>query len=226
MNRNLLLKWIQSNLSYVTFQGYSEIGSHKTGGCLIQVNKYCIIVVQNLLSIKSIALNSPSVKIKKNIVQKLCIIFMIQWNLSKLNLLGTSFCVRNRQVRGHQSRQSGWNSRPISAEVALPRLQSEIKVALSLFASHSFLANYLHFMVKLIDKAIVINVKIHKNERKGFYSSNKEGLICWYKSWKESWQTSVNLYVDEIPGENLILNLKIYKQTLPVPNWPLNCVVF
>ena len=70
------------------------------------------------------------------------------------------------------------NSRPISAEVALPRLQSEIKVALFLFASHSFLANYLRFMVKLIDKAIVINVKIHKNERKGFYSSNKEGLIC------------------------------------------------
>jgi hypothetical protein len=27
----------------------------------------------------------------------------------------------------------------------------------------SFLANNLHFMVKLIDKAIVINVKIHKN---------------------------------------------------------------
>jgi hypothetical protein len=37
---------------------------------------------------------------------------------------------------------------------------------LFLFASHSFLANYLRFMVKLIDKAIVINVKIHKNERK------------------------------------------------------------
>jgi hypothetical protein len=28
---------IQSNLSYVTFQGNSEIGSHKTGGHLIQV---------------------------------------------------------------------------------------------------------------------------------------------------------------------------------------------
>jgi len=49
-------------------------------------------------------------------------------------------------------------------------------------------------MVKLIDKAIVINVKIHKNEGKGFYSSNKEGLISWYKSWKELRQTSVNLY--------------------------------
>ena len=96
--------------------------------------------------------------------------------------------------RAHQTRRSGRNSRPIPAEVALPRLQSEIKVALFLFASRSFLANFLRFMVKLIDKAIVINVKIHKNERKRFYSSNKEGLICWYKSWKESRQTSVNLY--------------------------------
>ena len=42
------------------------------------------------------------------------------------------------------------------------------------FLQVSFLANYLRFMVKLIDKAIVINVKIHKNERKRFYSSNKE----------------------------------------------------
>jgi hypothetical protein len=77
---------------------------------------------------------------------------------------------------------SGRSSRPISAEVALPRLQSEIKVALFLFASHSFLENNLRFMVKLIVKAIVINGKIHKNKRKRFYSSNKEGLICWYKS--------------------------------------------
>ena len=89
------------------------------------------------------------------------------------------YCV----FRAHQTRRSGRNSRPISAEVAL-----------FLFASHSFLANYLRFMVKLIDKAIVINVKIHKNERKGFYSSNKEGLICLCKSWKESRQTSVNLH--------------------------------
>jgi hypothetical protein len=29
---------IQSNLSYVTFQGNSEIWSHKTGGRLIQVS--------------------------------------------------------------------------------------------------------------------------------------------------------------------------------------------
>ena len=84
--------------------------------------------------------------------------------------------------RAHQIRRSGRNVRPISAEVALPRLQSEIKVALFLFASHSFLANNLRFMVKLIVKTIVINGKIHKNKRKRFYSSNKEGLICWYKS--------------------------------------------
>jgi len=43
--------------------------------------------------------------------------------------------------------------------VPLPRLQSEIKVTLFLFASRSFLANNLHFKVKLIDKGIVINVK-------------------------------------------------------------------
>jgi hypothetical protein len=33
-------------------------------------------------------------------------------------------------------------------------------------------------MVKLIVKTIVINGKIHKNKRKRFYSSNKEGLKC------------------------------------------------
>jgi len=38
---------------------------------------------------------------------------------------------------------------PISVEIALPRLQSKIKVALFLFASCSFLANNLRFMVKL-----------------------------------------------------------------------------
>jgi hypothetical protein len=54
--------------------------------------------------------------------------------------------------KAHQTRRSGRNSRPISAEVALPRLQSEFKVALFLFASHSFLANNLRFMVKLIVK--------------------------------------------------------------------------
>ena len=33
-------------------------------------------------------------------------------------------------------------------------------------------------MVKLIDKAFVINVKLHKNERKRLYSSSKENLTC------------------------------------------------
>ena len=65
--------------------------------------------------------------------------------------------------------------------LALYQLQSEIKVALFLFACCSFLANNLRFMVKLIDKAIVINVKIHKNERKRLYSSNKENLTYWDK---------------------------------------------
>ena len=30
---------------------------------------------------------------------------------------------------------------------------------------------------------------------------------------------------DEIPVENQIPNLKINKQTLPVPNWLLDCVI-
>jgi hypothetical protein len=50
-------------------------------------------------------------------------------------------------------------------------LQSQIKVTLFLFASRSFLANNLHFMVKLIVKAIV---KIHKNERKGLIRAIKK----------------------------------------------------
>ena len=37
-----------------------------------------------------------------------------------------------------------------------------------------FLANNLCFMVKFIDKAIVIYGKIHKNKRKTFYSSHKK----------------------------------------------------
>ena len=65
-------------------------------------------------------------------------------------------------TRAHQTRRSGREFRPISAEVALPRLQSEIKVTLFLFASRSLLANDLRLMVKVIDKAIVINVKIYK----------------------------------------------------------------
>jgi hypothetical protein len=64
--------------------------------------------------------------------------------LNKLNLTCYRF------VRAHQTRRSGRHFRPISAEIALPRLQSEIKVALFLFASRSFLANNLRFMVKLI----------------------------------------------------------------------------
>ena len=69
-------------------------------------------------------------------------------------------------IRAHQTRQ---NTRPISAEVALPRLQSEIKV---FFASHPFLANNFRLMVKLIDKAIVINGKIRMRE-KGFIQAIK-----------------------------------------------------
>ena len=78
--------------------------------------------------------------------------------------------------RAHQTRRSGRNSRPISAEVALPRLQSEIKVALFLFASHSFLANNLRFMVKLIVKTIVINGKIPyiRIRGKGFIQAIKK----------------------------------------------------
>jgi hypothetical protein len=60
------------------------------------------------------------------------------------------------------------SSRHISAEIALPLLQSEIVVALFPFASRSFLANNLRFKVKVIEKAIVINVKI-RNERKRLY---------------------------------------------------------
>ena len=67
------------------------------------------------------------------------------------------------EIRAHQTRWSGRYSRPMSAEIALSWLQSEINVASFLFASRFFLANNLCFMVNLIDKAIVINVKIHKN---------------------------------------------------------------
>ena len=86
------------------------------------------------------------------------------------------------KVHVNRAHQTGRSSRPISAEIALPWLQSEIVVALLTFASRSSLANNLHFKVKVIDKAIVINVKIHKNERKRLYSSNKENLTCLEKS--------------------------------------------
>jgi hypothetical protein len=53
--------------------------------------------------------------------------------------------------RAHQTRQSGRYFSPISVEVALPRPQSKIKVAMFHFASRSFLANNLRFMINLID---------------------------------------------------------------------------
>ena len=70
-----------------------------------------------------------------------------------------------------------------SPNQASPSLDFKVKLKSPcfFFASYSFLANNLHFMVKLNNKAIVINVKIHKNERKGFYSSNIENLTCWDK---------------------------------------------
>ena len=117
-------------------------------------------------------------------------------------------------IRAHQTRRSGRNSHPISTEVTLPQLQSEIKVALFLFASHSFLANNLHFMVKLIDKAIVINGKIHKNKRKSIYSSNKEGLICWHKRitanlyWRNS-RWKLNLKSKNIQTDAFCTNLAV-----------------
>ena len=86
-------------------------------------------------------------------------------NLSWLVKPLLNICVTDDH-RAHQTRQSEWNFCPISAEITLPWLQSKPKVSLLRFTSPSFLANNLHFMVKLIDKAIVINVKIHKNERK------------------------------------------------------------
>ena len=125
--------------------------------------------------------NSPS--IPRFLVTK--IVYIGYGQLKKMTPFPFTFPHSCAPCQAHQTRRSGRNTRPISAEVALPRLQSEIKVALFLFASHSFLANNLRFMpimVKLIVKTIVINGKIHKNKRKRFYSSNKEGLICWYKS--------------------------------------------
>ena len=121
--------------------------------------------------------NSPS--IPSFMVTKIVYIGYGQFKKWLLFLLPFHSCA---PCRAHQIRRSGRNSLPISAEVPLPRVQSEIKVALFIFASHSFLANNLRFMVKLIVKTIVINRKIHKNKRKSFYSSNKEGLIWWYKS--------------------------------------------
>ena len=60
-------------------------------------------------------------------------------------------------------------------------------------------------MVKLIN---VINVKIHKNERKWLYSSNNENLTYCDKRITAIFY----IYTDEIPVENQIPNLK-NKQT-------------
>jgi hypothetical protein len=49
-------------------------------------------------------------------------------------------------LRAHQTRRSGRNSHPISAEIALPRVQSEIKVAFFHFAL------FPHFLQTLSDK--------------------------------------------------------------------------
>jgi len=86
--------------------------------------------------------------------------------------------VKKIKIGARQTWRS-WQSSPlILVEVALPQLKSEIEVALFHFASRFFLANNFRFMVKLIDKAVIIHVKIYKNERKRFYSSNEEVLIC------------------------------------------------
>jgi len=98
--------------------------------------------------------------------------------LSEYVIIFFVYIVYGVYVQGSPNQAKWASSRPISAEIALPRLQSKIKVTLFLFASRSLLANNLRFMVKVIDKAIVINVKIYKNERKWLYSINKENLSC------------------------------------------------
>jgi hypothetical protein len=92
--------------------------------------------------------NSPS--IPSFLVTK--IVYIGYGQLKKWLLFLFPFHICAPSSRAHQTRRSRRNSRPMSAKVALPRLQSEIKVALFLFASHSFLANNLRFMVKLIVK--------------------------------------------------------------------------
>jgi hypothetical protein len=77
-------------------------------------------------------------------------------------------------AKAHQTRRRGQNPCPISTEVALLRLKSEIKVALFLFANHSFLANNFRFMVKLIDKTIVINGKYIRIRGKCFIQAIKK----------------------------------------------------
>jgi hypothetical protein len=48
-----------------------------------------------------------------------------------------------------------------------------------LYLSYLTLNSCFVFVLLLL---LIINGKIHKNKRKRFYSSNKEGLICRYKS--------------------------------------------
>jgi hypothetical protein len=82
----------------------------------------------------------------------------------------------------HQSRRSGQNTMPgltnpgkVGKIQALYRLKSPSVDAKAKLMSPCFflqvvpfLQKNLHIMVKLINKAIVINVKIHKNKRKRF----------------------------------------------------------
>jgi hypothetical protein len=92
------------------------------------------------------------------------------FSCNKVGILPTSPGLVSPGLYTHQTRQSGQNSHLVAAEVTLPRLQSEINVALFIFESHFFLTNInnLCFMVKFIDKAIVINLKMYINERKRF----------------------------------------------------------
>ena len=70
--------------------------------------------------------------------------------------------------RAYQTRQSGRNSHPILAEVTLRRLQSEIKVALFLFASHSFLANNLFCISKGTLQMQIVKKKMQKKKSHSF----------------------------------------------------------
>ena len=97
--------------------------------------------------------NSPS--IPSFLVTK--IVYIQYGQLKKIRLLPFHSCAPSSWA--HQTRGSGRNSRPMSTEFALPRLQSEIKVYLFLFASNFLLTNALRLMVKLIVKTIVINGK-------------------------------------------------------------------
>ena len=112
------------------------------------------------------------------------------------------FLCFSHTTRAHQTTRSERNSRPISAEIALPRSDSkaQLKSPCFFFQVSAFLVNNLRFMV--------INVKIHKNERKWLYSSNNENLTYWDK------RITANFYIctDEIPVVNQIPNLK-NKQT-------------